>query len=62
MLGAEDAGAEGGGGVIGENAHGGLIEDGASIEPFIHQMNRAAGDLDAMFKGLALRIEAREGG
>jgi len=38
----------------------GLENDGTSIEIFVHKMNGASGEFDAVLESLALRFEARK--
>ena len=48
--------------VIVAHGDGGLENDGTGVELFIHEMHRAAGDADAVFQRLLLRVEAGKGG
>jgi len=57
----EDAGGEGVLGVVVVYGDDGLEDDGAGVEIFVDEMDSAAGEFDAVFEGLALGFEAREG-
>lgn len=54
----KDALREGAGIFVGEDRNGALQNDDAVIEMFIDEVHGAAGPLDAIVKGLLLRIEA----
>jgi len=62
VLGGMDAVMEGFGCVVIQNGDGLLADDGAGIHAGIHEMDGAAGDLDAMVEGLLPSFEAGEGG
>lgn len=51
-LGHLDPFVEGGGGVAVEDRHGALGEDRAGIDALVHEVDRAAGDFDAIVEGL----------
>src|SRR2546426_1118108 len=61
MLLSQNFFGEGGLGVLVEDGNGGLQNDGASVEIFVDEMDGAAGEFHAIFEGLTLRFEAREG-
>jgi len=46
--------------VIVVNRNGGLQDDGAGVEIFVHEMHRASGEFHAVFEGLALGFETGE--
>ena len=48
--------------VGGKDGDGALQDDGAVVELLVDEMDGAAGDLDAVFEGLGLRVEAGKGG
>lgn len=47
--------------VVVEHGDGALCDDGAAVERLVNEVDGAAAYLDAVFDGLALRVEAREG-
>src|SRR5436305_14785230 len=47
--------------VVVEHRYDFLQDDRTVVKVFIYKMNSATGELDAVFKGLLLRCEAREG-
>ena len=49
-------------GVVGEDGHNGLDDDGAFVTALAHEMDGAAGEPYAVFEGLFLAVEAGEGG
>src|SRR5690348_1832476 len=62
MLFGEDAGGERLLGVVVADGHGGLEDDGAGVEIFVHEVHSAAGDFHAVIERLALGFESRERG
>src|SRR4051812_40799753 len=53
-----NAGVQGVWGVVVENGHDGLGDDGAAVDALIDEMDGAAGDFNAVIKGLSPGLEA----